>query len=80
MLVSTLYSNRDEFNKDLNMFGKIVSAPQQSIDELRNTLYEEFKRLKPPRPLEHIRYKLSREARKCDSRSEEHTSELQSPS
>ena len=58
--IPTLYSDYKECILDLDIYGKIVATPQQSIEELTNTLFEEFKRRKPLPTLEYKRYELSR--------------------
>jgi hypothetical protein len=45
---------------DLRIFGQVISTQQQSLDELRDSLFEEFKRKKPLPTLEYKRYELSR--------------------
>ena len=44
---------------DLRVYGKIISTPQQSIAEKRDSLFKEFKLCKPLPTLEEERYKLS---------------------
>lgn len=44
---------------DLRVYGKIISTPQQSIAEKRDSLFKEFKLCKPFPTLEEERYKLS---------------------
>ena len=58
--IPTLYSDYKECILDLDIYGKIVATPQQSIQELTDTLVEEFKRRKPLPTLEYKRYELSR--------------------
>ena len=58
--IPTLYSDYKECILDLDIYGKIVATPQQSIQELTDTLFEEFKRRKPLPTLEYKRYELSR--------------------
>ena len=58
--IPTLYTDYRELILDLDIYGKIVSTPQQSIQELRDTLFEEFKLRKPLPTLEYKRYELSR--------------------
>lgn len=60
MKIPTLYKSREELLLDINIFGKIAAVPQRSINEMRDTLFEEFKQFKPFPSLEHDRYKLSR--------------------
>lgn len=58
--IPTLYSDYRECMLDLDIYGKIVATPQQSIQELTETLFEEFQRRKPMPTLEYKRYELSR--------------------
>jgi hypothetical protein len=58
--IPTLYSDYQECILDLDIYGKIVATPQQSLSELTETLFEEFKRRKPLPTLEYKRYELSR--------------------
>lgn len=58
--IPTLYSDYRECMLDLDIYGKIVATPQQSIQELTETLFEEFQRRKPMPTLECKRYELSR--------------------
>ena len=58
--IPTLYSDYRECMLDLDIYGKIVATPQQSIQELTETLFEEFQRIKPMPTLEYKRYELSR--------------------
>ena len=58
--IPTLYSDYQECILDLDIYGKLVSAPQQSIEDLTQSLFEEFKRGKPSPNLESKRYELSR--------------------
>lgn len=58
--IPTLYSDYRECMLDLDIYGKIVATPQQSIQELTETLFEEFQRRKPIPTLEYKRYELSR--------------------
>lgn len=60
MKIPTLYSDYRECMLDLDIYGKIVATPQQSIQELTETLFEEFQRRKPMPTLEYKRYELSR--------------------
>ena len=57
--IPTLYSNYQELMLDLDIFGKIISTPQQSIQEMKNALFEEFKLRKPLPTLTDKRYELS---------------------
>lgn len=57
--IPTLYSNYQELMLDLDIFGKIISTPQQSISELETSLFEEFKRRRPFPTMETKRYELS---------------------
>ena len=59
-VIPTLYTNYEECILDLDIYGKIVSTPQQTLEEIEEDLYEEFKRRKPAPTLEHHRYELSR--------------------
>ena len=59
MLVESLYSDINELYLDFNIFGEIISAPQQSLDELREMYFEEFTKTKPMPTLESRRYELS---------------------
>ena len=58
--IPTLYSDYRECMLDLDIYGKIVATPHQSIQELTETLFEEFQRRKPMPTLEYKRYELSR--------------------
>lgn len=58
--VTTLYNNYQEFVLDSIIFGKISSTPVQSIEELKEYFYEDFKIRKPYPTLEDKRYELSR--------------------
>ena len=58
--IPTLYSDYRECMLDLDIYGKIVATPQQSIQELTETFFEEFQRRKPMPTLEYKRYELSR--------------------
>lgn len=58
--IPILYSDYRECMLDLDIYGKIVATPQQSIQELTETLFEEFQRRKPMPTLEYKRYELSR--------------------
>lgn len=58
--IPTLYSDYRECMLDLDIYGKIVATPQQSIQELTETLFEEFQCRKPMPTLEYKRYELSR--------------------
>lgn len=58
--IPTLYSNYQECILDIDIFGKIVSTPHQSIQEMTDALFEEFKRRKPLPTLECQRYELSK--------------------
>lgn len=58
--IQTLHPDYRECILDIDIFGKIVATPQQSLDELTTALYEEFKRSKPFPTLELRRYELSR--------------------
>lgn len=58
--IPTLYSDYRECMLDLDIYGKIVATPQQSIQELTETLFEEFQHRKPMPTLEYKRYELSR--------------------
>ena len=57
--IPTLYSNYQELMLDLDIFGKIISTPQQSIQEMKDALFEEFKLRKPLPTLTDKRYELS---------------------
>lgn len=58
--IPTLYSDYKECMLDLDIYGKIVATPQQSLEDLEKTLFEEFQRRKPMPTLEYKRYELSR--------------------
>ena len=60
MSIPTLYTNYQECILDLDILGKIVSTPQQSMQDIKDALFEEFKRRKPFPTLEYKRYELSR--------------------
>lgn len=57
--IPTLYSNYQELMLDLDIFGKIISTPQQSIQDMKDALFEEFKLRKPLPTLTDKRYELS---------------------
>ena len=58
--IPTLYSDYPECILDLDIYGKIVATPQQSMEEMKKSLFEEFQRRKPYPTLEYKRYELSR--------------------
>lgn len=58
--IKTLYQDYRECILDIDIFGRIVSTPQQSLDELTEALFEEFKLRTPMPTLESKRYELSR--------------------
>ena len=58
--IPTLYSNYDEAMLDIDIFGRKVLSPHLSISELRDRLFEDFKRSKPLPTLTSRRYELSR--------------------
>lgn len=58
--IRTLHPDYLECILDIEIFGRIVSAPHQSLEELTQTLYEEFKLSTPMPTLEAKRYELSR--------------------
>lgn len=58
--IPTLYSDYQEVVVDLNIYGKIISTPQQSLDAMRQSMYEEFRVQKPMPTMEQSRYELSR--------------------
>lgn len=58
--IQTLHPDYMECILDIDIFGRIVSAPQQSLEELTQTLFEEFKLRNPMPTLEARRYELSR--------------------
>ena len=59
MKIPTLFSNYDELMLDIDVYGKKVSSPQLTIPELREKLFEDFKRSKPFPTLTSRRYELS---------------------
>lgn len=59
MKIPTLCKNYKDLMLDLRVYGKIISTPQQSIAEKRDSLFKEFKLCKPFPTLEEERYKLS---------------------
>lgn len=59
MLVTSLYSDINELYLDFSIYGEIVSAPQQSLKELRDMYFSEFSKIKPMPSLESKRYELS---------------------
>ena len=61
MKIETLYLDRQELLIDLDIYGKIISTPQQSFDDMRQSMFEEFKTIKPVPTLEMDRYKLSQQ-------------------
>ena len=60
MQINTFYTNYNDYLLDVEIFGEYVSTPQQSLEELKESLYEEYKRRKPMPTLEYKRYELSR--------------------
>ena len=58
--INTLYSSYQEFLLDIDIYGKIVSTPTQSLASIEEMLFEEFKLSKPLPTLEDKRYELSR--------------------
>lgn len=58
--IPTLYSNIDEAMLDIDIYGRKVLSPHLSIPELRDRLFEDFKRSKPLPTLTSKRYELSR--------------------
>lgn len=61
MRIPTLCTDYDELMLDLKIYGKLISTPQQSFDEIRQALFEEFKLSEPFPTLERNRYELSRQ-------------------
>lgn len=61
MRIPTLCTDYDELMLDLKIYGKLISTPQQSFDEMRQALFEEFKLSEPFPTLERNRYELSRQ-------------------
>lgn len=57
----TLYTDYHQLLLDIQILGDIVSAPQQSMEDMKVTLFEEFKRTHPFPTMEDERYKLSRQ-------------------
>ena len=57
----TLYTDYHQLLLDIQILGDIVSAPQQSMEDMKATLFEEFKRTHPFPTMEDERYKLSRQ-------------------
>lgn len=57
--VTTLYSSHDELLLDLDIFGTIISEAPMSIGELKELLYQDYKRAHKV-SLEDKRYQLSR--------------------
>ena len=55
----TLFYDRQELLLDLDIYGKIISTPQTSREELTQILFEEFNFSHPAPTLEDERYKLS---------------------
>lgn len=55
----TLFYDKQELLLDLDIYGKIVSTPQTSREDLANLLFEEFKFTHPIPTFEDERYKLS---------------------
>lgn len=58
--IPTLYSSIDEAMLDIDIYGRKVLSPHLSIPELRDRLFEDFKRSKPLPTLTSRRYELSR--------------------
>ena len=56
--VATLYTSYDELMLDLDIFGTLISQPQPDLAELKEFLYEEYKRVHKV-TLESRRYELS---------------------
>ena len=61
MRVDTLCSSYQELLLDIDIFGKLVSAPQVSREELKRVLFDEIHKTKPIPKLEDERYKLSKQ-------------------
>lgn len=59
--IQTLHPDYMECILDIDIFGKIVGTPQQSLEEMKETLFEEFKLRTPMPTLESKRYELSRQ-------------------
>lgn len=59
MRLPTLYNTLEELTLDMNILGKILQVPSQSLDELAETLKEEMKIKNPLPTLEKRRYKIS---------------------
>ena len=57
----TLYTDYHQLLLDIQILGDIISAPQQSMEDMKATLFEEFKRTHPFPTMEDERYKLSRQ-------------------
>ena len=58
--IRSLHPDYMECILDIDIFGKIVGTPQQSLEEMKQTLFEEFKLRTPMPTLESKRYELSR--------------------
>ena len=61
MMVDTLYGSYQELLLDIDIFGKVVSAPQVDKEELKRALFDELRKTKPIPKLEDERYNLSRQ-------------------
>lgn len=55
----TLFLDKQELLLDLDIYGKIVSTPQTSREDLAQLMFEEFKFTHPLPSMENERYKLS---------------------
>ena len=57
--IPTLFSNYDELMLDIDVYGRKVLNPQLTMAQLREKLFEDFKRSKPLPTLTSRRYELS---------------------
>ena len=54
----TLFYDKQELLLDIDIYGKIVSTPQTSREDLAKLLFEEFKFTHPSPSMEDERYKI----------------------
>lgn len=59
MRLPTLYSSLDELNLDMQILGRVLQVPGQTLEELTKTFKEEMKIKNPLPTLEKRRYKIS---------------------
>ena len=59
MKIPTYYDTQEELILDLNILGKILQVPSQTIEELTESLNNEYKMKRPMPTLEQKRYEIS---------------------